>query len=120
MDSFALSAAIMSARLNNFINPRLFTSPMQYPKEVVAVSSQGKEEARALIDKGTFIRYSYIDIKTGKTAAKYTILLDNGKEIEHYFIVPYQDKELVVKKVKESKGKKRKIWDENGKKIVEF
>ena len=92
---------------------------MQYPKEVIAVSSQGKEEARILIDKGRYARYSYVDIKTGKETSKYTILLDNGKEIEHYFIVPYSGKELVVKRAKE-KGKKRKIWDKKGKKIVEF
>lgn len=88
---------------------------MKYPKEVLA-KAKGKEEARVLIDRGKFVRYRYIDTATGKASAKYTLLLNNGKEIGHYFIVPMKGKELVVKRIKESK--KRKLWDKEKKKIV--
>lgn len=93
---------------------------MEYPKEVIAASKQGKEEARILIDKGEFVRYRYKDIKTGKEISKYTILLRSEKGIEHYFIVPYQGRELVVKHTKENRNKKRKIWNQKNKKIIEF
>lgn len=87
---------------------------MAYPKEVLAKA----KEARVLIDKGRFVRYSYIDAKTGKAPSKYTLLLNDGKQIDHYFIVPMKGKELVVKRVKESIKKKRKVWDKGKKKTV--
>lgn len=93
---------------------------MDYPKETIAINKQGKEEARILIDKGEFIRYKYKDIKTGKEISKYTILLRTDKGMEHYFVVPYQGKELVVKRVAEKGSKKRMVWDEKNKKVMEF
>ncbi|MCX8147271.1 MAG: hypothetical protein N3D84_02290 [Candidatus Woesearchaeota archaeon] len=92
----------------------------RYPEEVIATNKQGKKEARILESRGTFIKYSYEDIKTGKAVKKYTVLLrDENNNIEHLFIVPYNDKELIVKHVKEG-PKKRKIWDKRAKKIIEF
>ncbi|MEM4336570.1 MAG: hypothetical protein QXG86_01030 [Candidatus Woesearchaeota archaeon] len=93
---------------------------MKLPKDVIAVTKDGKEEARILIDKGEFIRYKYRDLNTGKELKKYSILLRSDKGIDHYFLVPYKGKELVVKKFSESKTKKRKVWNEKTERIVEF
>ncbi len=52
-----------------------------HPKDVI--TKDGK--ARVLVDKGSFFRYKYVDIKTGKTAEKgKNMLVLKGKKKRVY------------------------------------
>ncbi|MCX6707499.1 MAG: hypothetical protein NT001_05165 [Candidatus Woesearchaeota archaeon] len=93
----------------------------KYPNDVVSISTTGKEEARVLEKRGTFIKYNYEDVFSGNSEKKYTLLLkDENGNIEHLFVLPASNgKELVVKHVNEGK-KKRRIWDPRLKTATEF
>lgn len=98
---------------------RLFL--MEYPKEVIA-ESKGKKEARVLVERGKYVKYTYVDANTGKLVkeGKESIFLksEEGK-IEHLFIIPLQKRFLLIKeKETEESVKKRKIFDKNKKKAV--
>ncbi|HLC99083.1 MAG TPA: hypothetical protein VJC00_03690 [Candidatus Nanoarchaeia archaeon] len=102
---------------------------VEYPDSTVAVSSSGKKEARVLESMGSFVRYGYVDILSGKKVRKYSILLKDEKgNVDHLFVVPTGppstsgpsgQKEIVVKHVSEGK-KKRAIYDPKSKKTLEF
>ena len=86
---------------------------MDYPDSVIAVNKKGKKEVRVLIDKGEYVRYGYIDLKTGKQESKTSIILNNK---EHFFIIPLKDgKSLLVKKEYKSSIK---VWDKDKKKPI--
>jgi hypothetical protein len=93
----------------------------KYPNDVVSISTTGKEEARVLEKKGTFVKYIYEDVFSGNVEKKYTILLkDENGNVEHLFVLAASGgKELVVKHANEGK-KKRKIWDPRLKTSTEF
>ena len=82
----------------------------EYPKDVVAISMQGKAEVRILIDKGRFVKYNYKDIKTGRVTSKFSIILRNsaGKE-EHLTMIPLKGRFLALP----MKGDRssRKVWN---------
>ena len=82
----------------------------EYPKEVIAVSKQGKTEVRVLLDKGRFVKYSYKDVKTGKMTSKFSIILRNsaGKD-EHLMMIPLKGRFLALP-MKEGKFS-RKVWN---------
>ena len=92
---------------------------MKYPKETLAKSSSGKLEARVLVEKGKYVRYTYVYPETGKEVkkGKESIWLksDSGRT-EHLFFIPMKDKSLVIRKVESPSG--RKIWDAKKKKII--
>ena len=48
---------------------------MEYPKETITINKQGKKEVRVLQEKGSFVKYAYLDPKTGKKTAKYSLIL---------------------------------------------
>jgi hypothetical protein len=82
---------------------------MNYPKEVLTKNN----EVRVLEDKGTFIKYTYVDPKTNKPIkeGKYSLIL-KGKEQRHLFIIPLKgNKSMIVKD--EIDNEKRKVWDKN-------
>lgn len=86
------------------------------PEDVLA---KGRKELRLLIDKGSFARYKYMDLKSGKTKNKTKLVLhsaENSAKREAYFIVPLKQKGKFF--MIEDKGSKIvKVWD--GKKAVE-
>ncbi len=85
---------------------------MEYPKEVLTVSKKGKVEVRKLIDRGEFVRYEYLDPKTGKKSEnKVKIVLRNSKgEVEEYFIIPLKQRGRYLLLRAENKGP-RMLWD---------
>jgi len=89
---------------------------MEYPEDVITESKKGKKEVRKLIDRGSFVRYEYIDPDTGKRSESKIKLVLKSDHIEEYFIVPMKDGRGLVLKAEE-KGE-RKIWD--GEKAIEL
>ena len=89
-----------------------------YPKEVLTKNKAGKEEARVLIDQGRYIRYKYVDAKTGKADKKVRLILDSKGEKEHYFLIPLkQDRKLMIQA---KNAECKDVYDEKSKKIVKF
>ncbi len=89
---------------------------MKYPSEVLTKSKKGKVEVRSLIDSGTFVRYEYLDPKTGERSEnKVKLVLYNGKDYEEYFIIPLKQRNRFLLLKAEKKGA-RSIW--NGEEAV--
>ena len=85
----------------------------KYPDEVIAVNKQGKKEVRVLLEKGQYVKYTYIDPETSKIVreGKESIILKNDKaRLEHLFIIPVKGKSLLIRKPDD---KTRKVWDKN-------
>ena len=61
----------------------------EYPESVIATSKKGKKEARLLIDRGTYVRYEYVDLETGKRSENKVrlVLIHKDKTLEGYFII---------------------------------
>ncbi|MDY6985406.1 MAG: hypothetical protein SVE93_03250 [Candidatus Thermoplasmatota archaeon] len=89
---------------------------MEYPEEVITESKKGKKEVRKLIDRGSFVRYEYIDPDTGERGESKIKLVLKGKTVEEYFIIPVKGGRSLMLKAEE-KGA-RKIWD--GEKAVDL
>lgn len=90
---------------------------MEYPESVITKDRKGNKEVRLLIDKGTFVRYKYMDPKTGKIVekGKYSIILQAPKGEEHLYIIPIKgDRALVV--YPKSEAEERKVWNKDKKK----
>lgn len=89
-----------------------------YPPECIT-SGKRKKELRLFIERGTYVRYTYIDPETGNIikAGKETIILksDNGKgKFEKIFFIPTKDKSLAIKTYLDNEEiKKTKLWDKN-------
>ncbi len=82
----------------------------EYPEEVLTKSKKGKIEVRSLIDSGKFVRYEYLDPKTGKRSEnKVKIVLYNGKDYEEYFVIPLKQKNKSLLLNAERKAD-RKLW----------
>ncbi len=90
---------------------------MEFPPEVLTVSKKGKVEVRKLIDRGEFVRYEYLDPKTGKRSEnKIKIVLRNSEgKVEEYFVIPLKQHGRYLMLRAENKGP-RMLWD--GKKAV--
>ncbi len=90
---------------------------MEYPESVLTKSKKGKIEVRSLIDRGRFVRYEYLDLRTGKrTENKVKLIIKTEKGTEEYFIIPLKQKGRFLLMLTESKPKK--IWD--GRKAVDL
>lgn len=91
----------------------------KYPDEVIALNKQGKKEVRLLLEKGRYVKYTYLDPKTNKIVrvGKESIILKPEKgKTEHLFIVPVKgNKSLLIRKLDD---KERKILNKN--KVIEF
>jgi hypothetical protein len=91
---------------------------MKYPDSVLTKNRKGETEVRLLIDKGRFVRYTYV-YPDGRKAegGKVSIILTNESgQKTHYFLIPAQGGRYLTVIPKNDKGK-RKIWD--GKKEVD-
>lgn len=92
-----------------------------YPEEVITISKKGKREVRALIDRGKFVRYEYLDPETGeKSENKVKLVLLNEKgDQEEYFIIPLKQRDRFLLLRAETKPP-RKIWDRELKRAVDL
>ena len=90
---------------------------MQYPKDTLTKN----KEVRVLEEKGGYIKYTYVDPKTGKPVkkGKYSLLLKSEGSKQHIFVIPLKNnKSMIVKDDKESRD--IKIYDKNNKKEISF
>jgi len=83
-----------------------------YPEEVLTRTKPGEVEVRALIDRGRYVRYRYLDPETGRPMeggkVKLVLLAEDGKA-EEFFIIPTKSKrDLLIRAA--DKGE-RKVWD---------
>ncbi len=93
-----------------------------YPEEVITVSKKGKREVRALIDRGKYVRYEYLEPETGKRSENKIklVLLNEKGEQEEYFIIPLKQKDRFLLLKAEVKSP-HKLWDrEKGKSVKLF
>jgi len=83
-----------------------------YPPEVLTKSKKGKVEVRSLVDRGSYVRYEYLNPETGeKSEEKIKLVLRNSDgKIEEYFIIPLKQKGRSLMLRTEAKGS-RKVWD---------
>jgi hypothetical protein len=89
---------------------------MEYPESVITKSKKGEKEVRLLVDKGQFIRYQYMDPKTGKIVekGKFSIILKTAEKEEHLYLIPLnKGKALVI--YPKSEAKQRKVWNKQTK-----
>jgi len=89
---------------------------MNYPKETLTKN----QEVRVLEEKGSYIKYTYIDPKTGKPIkkGKYSLILKSESPKKHLFIVPLKTgKSMVVKD--EIEKRKIKIYDKEKNKVID-
>jgi len=98
---------------------------MVYPKEVIAVTSKGKKEARVFVEKGVYTRYTYADSETGKPVkkGKESVFLKNESgQYEQLFIVPMQAGRSLLFRTKEAEEavKARELWDSKKKRAIEL
>jgi len=94
---------------------------MDYPKSVITKNKQGKEEVRLFLERGSYVRYGYINPKTGKIVkkGKESIILKNkdGK-LEHLYIIPLKKGKGLMLKTKANN--KIKLWDKKNKKKIKL
>jgi hypothetical protein len=91
---------------------------IKYPDPVLTESSKGKKEARVLVERGEYVRYTYFDAETDKLVAegKETVILKNDAgKLEKLFIVPISGGKSFVFKKKDV-DKDAKVWDAKKKK----
>ena len=93
--------------------PKKIKHPKEdYPNEVITHDRKGNREVRLLVDRGEFVRYRYMDPKTGKIVekGKFSVILKSsrGKE-EHLYIIPIKEKKALVVWPSQEK-KKRMVW----------
>ncbi len=77
-------------RAAHFLYTRCVFHAMEFPEEVIAVTKRGKREVRSFIDRGTFVRYAYLDPETGEQKerkCKLVLRTEDGT-IEEYFVIP--------------------------------
>ncbi len=70
-------------------------------------------------EKGQYVKYNYLDLKTGKETSKYSLILKSDSSKKHLFIIPLKNnKSMIVKDEKEDR--KIKIYDKDKKKEISF
>jgi hypothetical protein len=90
---------------------------MEYPKETLTKN----KEVRVLEEKGHYVKYTYIDPKTGKLIkqGKYSLLLKSENSKKHVFVIPLKNnKSMIVKD--ENEPREIKIYDKDNKKEINF
>jgi len=91
---------------------------MAYPDSVISTSTKGKKEARILLDRGEYVRYTYVDPETSNLIkdGKETIILKSrvGK-LEKIFILPLQGNRSFAFRKKDT-NLSSKVWDKREKK----
>ncbi len=90
---------------------------MKYPDEVLTTTKKGKVEVRKLVDRGSYVRYEYLDPETGEASENKVKLVLMGDRMEEYFLIPTKDGRRFLLLPTETKGA-RMLWD--GDKAVEL
>ena len=84
----------------------------RYPEEVLTRTKKGEIEVRSMIDRGRYVRYSYLHPETGEPlegGKVKLVLVSEGGKTEEFFIIPTKSRrDLLVPAA--DKGA-RKIWD---------
>jgi len=93
----------------------------KFPDEVLAVSKNGKVEVRALVSRGRYVMYKYLNPETGEVSARKQklILLANDGKIKQWFVVPMSGPRSLMIEAK-LKEPEKKIWNEKKKKAEKF
>ncbi len=90
-----------------------------FPEEVLTRTKKGETEVRALIDRGRYVRYNYLDPDTGEAVeggkVKLVLLADDGKVEEFFVITTKSHRDLLIPAAE--KGA-RMVWD--GKQAVDL
>ena len=90
---------------------------MKYPQSVLTKNKKGKVEVRSLIDKGTFVRYEYLDPTTGKKSEnKIKLVLKTKSGTEEFFVIPIAAGRFLM--LPEKPKAQLMVWD--GKKAVKI
>jgi len=89
----------------------------KFPDEVLTVSKSGKIEARALVSRGKYVLYKYLDPQTGEESSKKQKLVLQAKDgkIKQWFVIPMTRQKSLLIEAK-SKESEKKIWNEKIKK----
>lgn len=89
----------------------------KFPDETLTVSKAGKAEVRALVSRGKYVMYKYLDPETVQVSAKKQKLVlksEDGK-IKQWFIIPMSGPRSLMIEAK-LKEPEKKIWNEKSKK----
>ncbi|MBW2989215.1 hypothetical protein KY358_02745 [Candidatus Woesearchaeota archaeon] len=80
---------------------------MEYPKETLTKNN----EVRVLEEKGSYVKYTYIDPDTGKPVkkGKYSLILKSEGSRKRLFMIPLKSGRSMV--VREDVPKKTKLFD---------
>ena len=83
-----------------------------FPDEVLTRTTKGEIEVRSLIDRGRYVRYSYLHPETGEPMEggkmKLVLFSESGKA-EEYFVIPTKSRRDLL--IPAAKKGTRKIWD---------
>ena len=83
-----------------------------FPEEVLTRTKKGDIEVRSLIDRGRYVRYSYLHPETGQPMeggkVKLILFSESGKT-EEYFVIPTKSRRDLL--IPAAKKGTRKIWD---------
>ncbi len=83
-----------------------------FPEEVLTRTKKGDVEVRSLIDRGRYVRYSYLQPDTGEPMeggkVKLVFFADSGAK-EEYFIIPTKSKRDLL--IPATERGARKVWD---------
>ena len=65
-----------------------------YPDEAVATTSKGKREVRVLLEKGEYLRYTYVNPEDGRVVrqGKESVILKSGGKRTKIFLIPLKDR----------------------------
>jgi len=90
----------------------------KFPEEVLTVSKSGKVEARAVVSRGKYVLYKYLDPETGKETGKKQklVLQTTDGTIKQWFVIPMAgSRNLMIET--ELKEPEKKVWNEKTKKV---
>ena len=89
---------------------------MKYPKETLTKN----QEVRVLEERGSYIKYTYIDPNTNKPIkkGKYSLILKSESSKKHLFVIPLKgNRSMIVKD--ETEPRKIKIYNKEKNKVVD-
>jgi hypothetical protein len=86
----------------------------EYPESVFTENKKGEKEVRLLVSRREFVKYQYLDPKTGKIVekGKSSIILKTPAGEEYTYLIPIkQGKALAI--FSKSEPKQRKVWNKD-------
>ena len=95
----------------------------KFPEEVIAITSKKRREVRLLVERGQYVKYTYLDEKTGKLVkkGKESVFLKpkgaKGKALEQLFLIPLSGARNFMIRERKPPGK---VWNTKRKKAEEM